>query len=515
MISTFKLWPKQGLAFQSPATMKLYGGAAGPGKSHLMRVAFLTWAADVPGLQLYLFRTKYRDLIQGHVEGPTGFKAMLGDAERMGHVKLNELDVYFKNGPTCNFPGPRFEGGSRISLNHCFHEADVFNYKTIEFHVLGIEEATEFTPFKINYLNSRVRMPAVVDVPSRYVMPREYWKDAGTPEMQFPGVLMCSNPGGPGHEYIKKLFRILEPNFDPTKPWRAPKAEGGELRQFIPGLLADNPSVNPVEYEAKLSGLPPEYRRALLEGDWSVSMGQFFSELSREQHLIPDIRVPSHLMKYCWYDWGYSSPACNLWFCVSDGEAMDTLDGRSITLPRGALIVYRELYICDQDDPAKGAKMSNKEQAAQIRALSNAEEIAAYMADGKPFQATGGYLGANPAKEFAEEGINLRLGSLDRKQGWSLVHSRLQSKPYPMLYFCQSAKHTWRCMSSLQSSLLKPEDCDSTGEDHAPDCVRGGCTVRAGVKDRMISTPERLIHELSKKPTMGKILAGQGNGWFK
>ena len=245
----FPLHNKQLEALLSPANELLYGGAAGPGKSHLLRVAFITWAIEIPGLQLYLFRRKYRDLIQGHMEGPTGFRAMLQPAIEAGIVEIVELEIRFKNGVNNSFIG-----GSRISLNHSNHEDDVFNYKTIEFHVLGLEETTEFTPFQIKFLRSRVRMPTAIKVPDKYLMPKEYWRSPDKPRYSFPRCLYPTNPGGPSHDYIKRNFVDMH---EPMTLWNAPPEEGGMLRQFIPGLLSDNPSVNPEEYAYTLTGLPP------------------------------------------------------------------------------------------------------------------------------------------------------------------------------------------------------------------------------------------------------------------
>lgn len=50
---------KQSLAFSSEATEILYGGAAGGGKSHLLRVKAVSLALSYPKMQIYLFRKHY------------------------------------------------------------------------------------------------------------------------------------------------------------------------------------------------------------------------------------------------------------------------------------------------------------------------------------------------------------------------------------------------------------------------------------------------------------------------
>lgn len=83
------LHPRQSEAFLSKATEILYGGAAGGGKSHLMRVAALAWCTDIPSLQVYLFRRLSDDLAENHMEGPTGLPAMLAEWIDAGHVRIN------------------------------------------------------------------------------------------------------------------------------------------------------------------------------------------------------------------------------------------------------------------------------------------------------------------------------------------------------------------------------------------------------------------------------------------
>jgi hypothetical protein len=50
------------VALETQANEILYDGAAGGGKSHLMREAAIKWCSNIPGLQVYLFRRVYADL---------------------------------------------------------------------------------------------------------------------------------------------------------------------------------------------------------------------------------------------------------------------------------------------------------------------------------------------------------------------------------------------------------------------------------------------------------------------
>ena len=84
------LHEKQQDAFFSDATEILYGGAAGGGKSHLMRMAAIMWCSEIPGLQVYLFRRIRDDLVKNHVEGPSGFREFLAGWVECGFVKIVE-----------------------------------------------------------------------------------------------------------------------------------------------------------------------------------------------------------------------------------------------------------------------------------------------------------------------------------------------------------------------------------------------------------------------------------------
>src|SRR5260221_332279 len=173
------LHPKQAEALNTLGTEVLYGGAAGGGKSHLMRCAAIVWCASIPGLQVYLFRRIKDDLHKNHIEGPKGFPVLLAAWIVAGLVKIVEDEI-------------RFWNGSKIYLCHCKDEKDRFKYLGAEIHVLLVDELTTFSDVIYRFLRGRVRAVGI-NVPDAL-------------KGQFPRILASSNPGNIGHAWVKRAF---------------------------------------------------------------------------------------------------------------------------------------------------------------------------------------------------------------------------------------------------------------------------------------------------------------------
>ena len=116
-----KLHAKQMEAFTSKANEILYGGAAGGGKSHLIRVAAMAWAYDCPGIQIYLFRRNFPDMEKNHLHGENGFLSMMGDWFQRKFVSYDGAKHIFK-----------FANGSVIYLCHLNSKRDLQNYQGAE-----------------------------------------------------------------------------------------------------------------------------------------------------------------------------------------------------------------------------------------------------------------------------------------------------------------------------------------------------------------------------------------------
>jgi hypothetical protein len=471
-----ELHPKQLELRDSPATEILYGGAAGGGKSFLLRSLAILYAWAFPGLQVYFFRRISDDLTKNHMEGSKGFRALLAGWVQAGLVEIVETEIRFKF------------NGSKIYLCHCHDEKDRFKYQGAEMHVLLMDELTHFSEVIYRFLRSRVRMVGM-NLP-------ESIKD------RFPRIIAGSNPGNVGHQWVKRAF------IDGHKPgecWRAPDEEGGMLRQFIPAKLVDNPSllVDDPGYRAKLRGLgSAALVKAMEEGDWNAIEGAFFDCFLTTRHVVKPFAIPEHWTRFRAFDWGSASPFSVGWWAV----ASEDVTAGEVTIPRGALICYREWY---GGNGNVGLKLKNPQIAAGILERED-EEIAYSVADPSTFKEDGGI---SIAEEFYNGGVVFRKADNTRIAGWQQVRKRMVGDEYgrPMIVWFDTCVDSIRTIPALMHDDVKPEDVDSDGEDHAGDQVRYACMSRpwqglAPVESKPINTD---------LPTLGQATQLHVQTWQK
>lgn len=335
------LQPKQTLVFQSKANEILYGGGAGSGKSHLLRIAAIGYSIAIPGLQTYLFRRTSPDLVLNHMSGPSAFPAILSEWVDSKHVNIN----YTKN-------EIRFWNGSTIHLCHCQHEKDKFSYQGAEIHLLMMDELTHFTESIYRYLRGRVRLGGIK-------IPAEY-------KEQFPRIICGTNPGNTGHMFVKKTWVDFAPAYEIVQ---ASPEEGGFKRQFIPAVLSDNKILtdNDPEYANRLRGLGTDALvDAMLRGSWDIAEGGYFDGLwDRTVHVIKPFSIPKSFRIDRAFDWGSSKPFSVGYWAESDGTSITLPDGTIKTYPRGTLIRIGEIYGWN-GEPDVGLFLTAKEIAELI-----------------------------------------------------------------------------------------------------------------------------------------------------
>lgn len=475
-----ELWPRQMEAFETPATELLFGGATEGGKSHMLRIALATWCLGIPGLQCVLIRKKYDDILKNHVEGPTGFKALLAPLIERGMVQVTQ-------------DGVRFPLGSNIAFQHCQDERQFDSAQGVEKHVLALDEATQISERLIRFFRTWVRAP------KEFKATLPDWAKG-----KFPRIIYTANPIGVSVGFFRRHFVKARPAFsmEPVE---------GFIRQYIPSRAADNLSVDVEATKGRLAGLnDPSKAKALLDGDWDAPTGDFFSEWDEARHVVPDFIPPVHWFRYRTFDWGNAEPFAVYWWAVSDGEQfkvpmLQLVDGiyleREVQLwfPRGALICYREWYGCQPDNPDKGLRMRNEEIAQGILARSKAPEEKGIttLTDSYPFPDRGE--GKTIAETFADNGVPLELGKTARVTGWSQMRSRLIGKEFEtgkriaMLFFCACCKYARDYIPALprHPSEQKMEDAAEHGEaTHSCDAVRLACMARAEASDLPAPDPD-------------------------
>ena len=428
--------PKQQELHNSPANEILFGGAAGPGKSHALRWEGFLWACRIPGLQVYPFRRTLKELEDNHI--------------------LKTLSEY-PGQPVCEWREQKkrweFTNGSMIHMCHCQHEKDAFNRQGAEMHLLLIDELGTFTAFIYDYFRARTRCTLVI--------PPEF-------QNKIPGIICASNPGGPGHGFI--VERWID-GWDDYVCHRAPKREGGMMRQYIPGLLHDNPILLERDpgYVDRLDGLPEPYRTAYKEGDWTVFLGQAF-KFSDRYHVMKPMPIPDNAPLMMTFDWGYGKPYSTGWW-------WEDQDGR--------LYRFAELYGMMPGQPDVGLRQSDDEIAEQI--VAKEKELGIWRQDierycdptcfNKKPDYKGGGQGESTTNVFSRYGISMSAGDAARIHKIRQFHNRLRVKmdddgnllEMPMLMVYDCCVDFIRTIPSLQADPHKPEDVDTRLEDHIYD----------------------------------------------
>lgn len=447
------LHPQQAKVFQSEAQEILYGGAAGGGKSYLMRAAAIIWAMQIPGLQVYLFRRQFPDLEKNHLQGPTSFPMLLGEAIDSGEVRWNRSKYFFE-----------FANGSRITLCHCQKDDDRYNYLGAEMHVLLFDELSQFTPVVYNFLRTRVRMVGI-EIPEGVVG-------------SFPKILAGSNPGGPFHQSMKHMF------IDPSPPYeyhRAPQDEGGMLRQFIPAKISDNPALLAQDptYAQRLMGLgDPQLVKAYLEGDFNVVLGGMFDDLWRPSvHVLKPFAIPKSWYLDRSFDWGSSKPFSIGFWAESDGTPARTADGKEIFFPRGSLIQFGEWYGWT-GKPDEGVFMTATEIAKGIKDIESGinRKVSPGPADSMIYSSQNDNCVADDMEKEGVHWHKVEKGPGSRAMGIEKIRNMLHAARYnplelPGLYFFENCRNSIRVLPVAPRDHTKFDDIAKGYEDHPIDMI--------------------------------------------
>lgn len=415
-----------------------YGGARGGGKSWVVRANAIKLAYEYPGIKILIVRRTFRELDNNHIQPLLGL--------------LNGLARYNRQDKRFTFPN-----GSQISFGYCSDESSLGQYQGAEHHIVCLDESTNLRWEWIEKIRACCR--SADDLPKR--------------------MYYTCNPGGVSH--VEHKTRWIDRKFTP--------AENPDDYVFIKALPTDNRYLveNSPDYIRQLEALPPRLRKMWLEGSWDVAEGMVFDSLVNRPepwhhgppqwtHVIQSdtFRLPTSWEIYRAHDWGYRRPSATLYIAVD-------YDGRAY--------VIDEFYTC-QRDGATGESIPN--EGLRWSPDRVYEEMAAFEA-GHPLLAGREIHGiADPAIWDAEMGESIaevaaRCGIFfapgDHKRFAGLMQCQLRLRQddegYAMLYILDRCRNLLRTLPSLQYDEHKPEDVDTSQEDHLYDALRYFCMYRA------------------------------------
>lgn len=145
-----------------------------------------------------------------------------------------------------------FPSGAVVQFGYCANAGDEHRYKGGGYQFCGMDELTEFPGGKTAYTFLFRSLRKVKDGPLASVPLR---------------MRATTNPGGPGHEWVKEYFIPPEYHGLPEDE-RFEKAWYVEDRVFVPARLRDNPSIDEPTYRDMLARMSPVDRAQQEHGDW-------------------------------------------------------------------------------------------------------------------------------------------------------------------------------------------------------------------------------------------------------
>jgi len=425
----------QTLLLQCPAFEVFYGGAVGGGKSDGLLGDFSRGLGSGPSWKGIYLRRNFPDMdsvIRRSMEiwGP-----------------IYGAKCYSASKYEWNFPS-----GELFQFRGMERDNDVYKYLGQDYSWCGFDELTQWaSPFAYTYMMTRLRSAKGQRVRMR----------------------AASNPGGPGHGWVKARFIDQAP---PGQPLRVETKSGEHYwRVYIPSRLEDNqilmrsdPGYGDRIYEVADQSLA----RALREGDWNIVAGAAFTEFNPDIHVIDPAPFPSDATILRCLDWGFKTPYAGLWSFPHDGD----------------LIIGAELYgwsgkpnVGTEEMPAVvREKIENFESMNNLYVPKGLLDNQCWETKGQrgliSEELGGSALGWRPWKKGPNSRIN-------QKQ---MIHQLMavingQSR----LKIMRNCRHLIRTLPMWQTDPNNVEDIIKGGEDHFFDTLRATVSERLPTREQI------------------------------
>jgi hypothetical protein len=435
----------------SRARYRLFGGAAGPGKTRAMLQEAAKQAHKFPGVDTLLLRRTFPELESSLI---AYFRRYVPRDNYRGYNEAKHI-VTWLNGSTTRF-------------GYSAGENDVYQYQGSEFLFIGIDELTMFTLGQWQFLTSRNRCPI--------------------PEA-LPCMAGATNPGNIGHAWVKALWIDKRA---PRSMDRPEQYDPGDY-EFIPARIADGPYATDADYIAQLNALPGVMRQMFLEGDWDVMAGQYFDVFGAGNVVDhSSIEMAAWWPRWISVDWGFQHPSAVYWHTMS---------------PDGRVVTYREMVQAGLTPRALAQQILDRSTASD----GGAETIAEIFVSPDAFaHKTDPLTIAQQMDEvfMRRHGFPLcAAADDDRVGGWMLLYQQLADANWLISDSCAALID---CLPSLVRDSVRVEDVKKMDGDDPADSARYGLKSRLSParKPAEVAAAERItaVDPTSRAIWMQKLL---------
>lgn len=415
----------------------LYGGSVGSGKSWSLRWALiwllLKWALPkeqggygLRGVKVGLFCETYTAL----------------EDRQIGDLKAMPETLGTWNDKTKEFRLHDRLGGGVIK---CRNLDQPWKYASVQFAAIAIDELTHIPETTYDFLRTRRRYPPIEHCP----------------------IIAASNPGNIGSAWVYKTFVNPVTRVGPSYDKKLDYFSKGNY--FLQSYPSDNPTLTK-QYLADLNKLPEKQRRALVEGDWTVFAGQYFSMLDSNIHQVAPFEIPESWNKFRAIDFGSAHPTVCLWGATNEV---------------GDLYVYREYSM--------GGEYAtyNKRRIAELSVDRNGKAEVYRLTVGDPamwWNEHSSEANKIPAEVFndSNDGVGsffMQKANNARIQGWQALADgfsyELEGGRYefddrgrpqikfirrPRVYIFNTCDYTWESLTNVLHDEVKVEDVKKTSK---------------------------------------------------
>jgi hypothetical protein len=366
-----------------------------------------------------------------------------------------------------------WHNGSTTRFGHCLRRKDVQQYQGSEYLFVGFDELTHFDLAQWQFLTSRNRCP----VPG-----------------SFPNMAGATNPGGPGHSWVKSLW------IDRRAPeaLENPSDYDAAEYEYIPSLLSDNPVyANDAAYIKSLEALPGQLREAFLRGNWNIYAGQYFSNWDDERHVLnlADLTLQPWYPRWGSFDWGYAHTAVFQWHVQ-----IGTTDSK-----KPIVVTYREMR-------RKG--LSERALAEEIVAKNDGDKLVNVFAGHDLWreESTGKTKESEISGVLRANGLpTLKHAKIDRIDGWRLCHRMLDEGEYYVADSCPGL------IAAIPQAMHDEDNLEdvlkvTTADDDDRDCWRYGLYTQFAQAEkplniRLMEQTAHLTDETNRAIHLRKLLA--------